>query len=191
MKTVTQQWFGEHFNQLHPDLQVLHTHGGTLFGEVEVSYGAGLAFLIGKRFGKKLGLPKTAGVTELRVEISHTDDAMIWCRQFSNTPNAMTSLFSPQGMYPFGNWTETIGAITIDLGVEIRHGEWHWVQRAAKLMGVPIPKLLLPAVTASKFVSDNLYHFNVMLSHRGLGMLLQYSGALSLDTVKSSEARML
>ena len=184
MKTVAQQWFGEHFNKLHPELQALHTQGGILFGEVEVSYGAGLASLIGKRLGKKLGLPATAGVTDLRVEITHTDDAMIWSRQFGNAPNTMTSFFSPQGTYPSGSWTETTGAITIDLGIEIRSGEWHWVQRAAKLMGLPIPARLLPALTANKFVSDGRYHFNVMLSQRGLGVLVQYGGALSIDAGK-------
>ena len=51
-KNVTETWFGNNFLELHPKIQKLHSHGGTLTGEVNVEYGAGLGKMLGKRLGK-------------------------------------------------------------------------------------------------------------------------------------------
>lgn len=181
MATSTEKWFGDHFIELHPELQKLHSQGGVLVGEVEVSYGKGVASLIGKRLGKKLGLPSQAGPTSLRVEISHIENTMIWSRKFGDAPKPMISIFTPHGSYQTGHWTESTGAFSVDLTVEVLNAEWHWIQRETRLMNWPIPALLLPALIAKKAVSNNRYHFEVTLFKRGLGVLVQYKGALELD----------
>ncbi len=38
-----QKWFGESFNNLHPLLQQIHIHGGTLQGEIDIKLCKGLA----------------------------------------------------------------------------------------------------------------------------------------------------
>ena len=99
MKTITEKWFGDHFTELHPKLQKLHSEGGELNGEVRVEYGTGVAGLLGKRLGKKLGLPQQTESTSLRVVISHTDQEMNWSRQFGSASKPMVSVFKP-----VGNW---------------------------------------------------------------------------------------
>lgn len=179
MQTITEKWFGDHFTELHPKLQKLHTVGGVLSGEVKVEYGTGIAGLLGARLGKKLGLPPQTESTNLEVDISHTDQAMIWSRQFGGASKSMVSVFTPQGNYQSGHWSETTGGITIELAVEVQQGAWHWVQRATKIKNIAVPELLLPEVTAKKTIADDLYHFEVALQKRGLGLLIRYAGALA------------
>lgn len=38
-----QKWFGESFNNLHPLLQQIHIHGGTLQGEIDIKQCKGRA----------------------------------------------------------------------------------------------------------------------------------------------------
>ncbi len=41
--TSAKKWFGEYFTALHPLIQELHTHGGSLTGDVKIKFGSGLA----------------------------------------------------------------------------------------------------------------------------------------------------
>lgn len=176
---MVESWFGDHFADLHPKIQQLHTHGGTLSGEVNVEYGTGVGLLLGKRLGKKLGLPQKAGPTSLQVDISHTDTHMIWSRQFGASEKPMTSRFKPIGNYDDGFWTETTGNIEIQLGVMVQNGEWHWIQHSTKIANKSVPAFLIPVVSAKKYIQNDLYHFEVELVKRELGLLVRYSGALN------------
>lgn len=178
MHSVTQKWFGEYFYQLHPKIQQLHTQGGTLVGDVNVEYGSGIGRMIGQRLGRKLGLPPKSGPTSLQVDIAHTDESMIWSRQFGGSAKEMISVFTPTGNYSNGYWTETTGSITIELGVEVQSSEWHWIQRATKIHNLRLPAVLLPALKAKKTFVDDLYYFEVELVKREFGTLVRYHGAL-------------
>jgi len=180
VKSVTEKWFGDSFAQLHPQLQRLHAAGGTLSGDVLVEYGHGIAGLIGKRLGRKLGLPTNAGRTDFEVEISHTETSMIWSRRFASAEQSMTSVFTPYGTYPNGYWTETTGALELKLAAHVQEGGWHWIQRETSFRGRSLPAVVLPALAAHKTVCDGLYRFEVGLSGYGLGLLLGYKGELSL-----------
>jgi len=181
MKTITEKWFGDHFTKLHPKLQKLHSEGGELNGEVRVEYGTGVAGLLGKRLGKKLGLPQQTESTSLRVVISHTDQEMNWSRQFGSASKPMVSVFKPVGNYDSGYWTETTGGITIALSVAIQQGSWHWIQRTTKIKNITVPVLFLPELKAGKAIEDDSYRFEVALHKRGLGLLVRYAGALAED----------
>jgi len=178
MKTITEKWFGDHFTELHPRLQKLHTKGGVLSGEVDVEYGSGVAGLLGKRLGKKLGLPLQTESTSLQVDISHTDREMFWSRQFGSGSKPMISVFTPRGNYENGYWAETTGGITVELSVEVQQGAWHWIQRATRVKGLAVPAILLPELIAKKSIEGDLYRFEVALHKRGLGLLVRYGGAL-------------
>ena len=51
---IVRDWFDSDFSDLDPLLQKLHVVGGELTGNIDISYGSGLAGLIGKRLAKKL-----------------------------------------------------------------------------------------------------------------------------------------
>lgn len=175
------QWFGSDFARLHPLLQHLHLEGGVLAGEVELTYGRGLAGLIGRRLGRRLGLPEHPGRVSLRVEIRHDAQGLHWNRLFTGNQR-MNSLFVPHGRFPDGLWSETSGPVTLRLGVEIRDGGWYWRPRAMRLHGLPLPLWLLPRSHAYKQIVTTAqgprYRFAVSFSLPLLGQLLGYAGEL-------------
>jgi len=54
---IVKNWFEKDFEKLAPQLQELHIFGGKLTGDINVTYGRGIAGIIGKRLAKKLGIP--------------------------------------------------------------------------------------------------------------------------------------
>lgn len=176
MSDLVKNWFGEEFASLHPLIQRLHLHGGTLSGDIKLSYGAGVAGLVGKRLGAKLGLPPRDGMHALTVNISHENGQLVWSREFSH--GQMVSTFTPSGVFPDGYWLENTGSIELQLGVETKEGGWYWVQRQMLWMGLSVPRFLYPQTKAYKRIVEGKYEFGVALSYRFFGTFVEYSGLL-------------
>ena len=179
MSATVEKWFGSGFAELHPQLQRLHREGGTLAGAVDVSFGQGLAGVVGRRLASRMGVPTTAGAHHLRVDIHSQDGILHWGRTFDGA-NSFNSEFQPHGSHPSGYWLEQSGSLTLTLGVEVRNGGWHWLHRRTTLFGMPIPRALLPTTIASKEIVGDLYRFSVEVRATVLGKLLGYSGTLEL-----------
>ncbi len=175
--SVVSRWFGPAFDQLDPLLQDLHRHGGQLRGEVELSFGNGLAGFLGRRLARKFGLPTQPGSHRLIVDISHDPSTLYWDRCFDGDQR-VASVFQPVGHWPDGVWIERTGAIELHLGVEIVNGGWFWRLRSARLGRLPVPRWLLPRSDAGKTIVDGHYRFFVTFSLPVLGCLLRYGGDL-------------
>jgi len=180
MSNAVTHWFGQDFHTLHPLLQYLHRQGGELSGDVTVSYGTGLAGIIGKRIGKKLGIPQKSGRITFKVSINHSDEYLYWNRVFDNQM-PMNSIFQPIGHYPDGTWRETTGKVVLELGVKIVNGGWFWVQKKVSIAGISVPKWLMPNTTAYKTVEQGQYHFVVSISLPLLGKAVGYEGDLEIQ----------
>ncbi|WOB06869.1 DUF4166 domain-containing protein [Piscinibacter gummiphilus] len=178
METVVEEWFGEGFRELHPLLQGLHRSGGVLSGQVHVSFGAGLAVLVGKRLASRLGVPVTSGAHHLQVSIHGQAGCLHWARRF-NGLSEFVSEFKPVGHHPTGHWVEKSGSLSLELGVKVLAGGWHWEHRKTRLFGIPVPKALFPTTFASKSIESELYRFSVEVRAPALGKLLAYSGTLA------------
>lgn len=171
------RWFGARFDELHPLLRQLHRQGGVLSGEVELSFGAGLAGTLGRRLARRMGLPLDAGRHRLRVDISHNDSALIWSRRFDDD-RPMVSTFEPIGQWPQGFWREHTGPLDMRLTVDVIDGAWHWRALQARLGGIRLPLALLPDSRAFKRVEDGRYRFEVRFVLPLLGEALSYQGLL-------------
>jgi len=125
MDSMVSRWFGAEFERLHPLLQELHLHGGTLAGPVEITLGRGLAHPFGRAIARKLGVPLQPGPHTLRVEIGHLSDCLLWNRCFDSRQR-MDSTFRPAGAWPDGLWLERTGPVRLGLAVEVIDGDWHW-----------------------------------------------------------------
>lgn len=181
---AVEEWFGGDFAQLHPHLQRLHREGGILRGAVEVSFGQGVAGIIGRRLASRMSLPTAAGVHDLQVDIHSEAGLLHWGRTF-NGASRFDSKFQPVGRFPSGHWLEQSGNLTLALGVEVWDGGWHWQHRSTRLFGLPIPRAVLPTTIASKEIEGELYRFSVEVRAALLGKLLGYSG--TLESVSSAE----
>lgn len=177
MESVVSRWFGEGFQQLHPVLQGLHLHGGILAGPVEIELGHGLARPFGKAIARKLGIPLRPGSHELRVDISHRHDRLLWNRCFDGG-SRMDSTFRPIGAWPDGLWLEETGPVRLGLAVETIDGGWYWHCRKVWLYGIRLPRALFPQSIAYKRIEDGRYRFQVAFTMPVLGVVLAYGGLL-------------
>ncbi|WP_415882798.1 DUF4166 domain-containing protein [Neptuniibacter sp. QD34_54] len=173
---LVQTWFGDKFSELHPQLQQLHIQGGELKGLIDLTYGSGLAGIIGRRLAKKMGLP-TSGQHQLSVNISHKPDGLHWGRCF-NDQERVISIFKPVGSIEDGYWIEETGPITLHLTVDIKEDGWFWRCLKIKIKGVTVPTWLLPKTTAYKKIENGKYRFFVGFSLPILGSLVSYQGLL-------------
>lgn len=173
---LVKAWFGNKYENLHPQLQKLHLQGGTLTGEINLSYGQGIAGLIGRRLAKKMGLPKS-GNHQLTVIISHDHEGLHWGRRFNNQ-EVVESLFIPQGVIEDGYWIEKTGPLEMNLTVEIRNGGWHWQCLKVKFYGIPLPLWLIPKTIAYKYIENDKYRFHVEFVLPFIGSLVSYEGLL-------------
>lgn len=178
MGSVAEEWLGSQFAELHPLLQDLHRNPATLVGQVDVSFGGGLAGRIGRRLAARLGVPKVAGRYSFEVAIHGEGGVLHWERAF-NGQRAFRSEFRAVGRYPEGYWIERSGPFTLRLGVRVIAGGWHWVHKGTRLFGIPLPKALLPSTLASKSIEQGLYRFAVKVSAPVIGRLFEYSGRLA------------
>lgn len=179
MQNSVTEWFGENFIELDPLLQQLHQKGGVLSGQVNVTYGKGMAGFIGRRLASKLGLPSIPSKVDFSVTISHDKGSLHWDRQFND--QKMYSIFKPHGKYPSGCWQETTGVLMLELGVEIIDGGWYWKQKKVSCMDISLPQTLMPKTNAYKKVVNGKYFFYVGISLPLLGEVLSYSGDLSAN----------
>jgi hypothetical protein len=173
---LVKNWFDDEFNHLHPLLQQLHINGGKLAGDVDISYGKGLAGIIGARLAKKMNLPNK-GVHQLVVSISHDSEGLHWSRRF-NEGTLVESVFKPVGNIQQGYWVEITGPLTMKLTVDIINGGWYWRCLKINFLGLPIPLWLTPKANAYKMIENGQYRFYVEFSLPVIGSLVCYQGLL-------------
>jgi len=178
MSNLVSHWFGPSFKQLHPLLQQLHTHGGTLAGTVEIKIPSGFSGFIGRALAKKLSVPSNGINHDLVVSISHHPDGLHWDRCFDNGIR-MNSVFRPVGQWPQGHWVESTGPIKLFLTVDTKDGGWHWRSLKMKVRGMRLPMWLFPKSKAFKTIEDGKYRFYVGFSLPIVGTVLSYSGLLT------------
>jgi hypothetical protein len=171
-----EEWFGEKFATLHPLLQNLHLHGGTLSGEVNIQTGSGLGKLAAAAMARKFSIP-LGGLHAFKVHTLHRDDGLHWHRCFDGQTE-MHSLFMPVGTWVDGYWLESKGPIRMALTVDIVDGGWHWRCQKIWLHGVRTPLWLLPRTTAYKRIEGGRYRFEVAFALPLLGTVLSYGGLL-------------
>lgn len=173
---IVRNWFAERFEQLHPMIQQLHSTGGQLGGEVEIVYGRGIAGIIGARLARKMRFP-AAGRHQLKVSIAHEENGLLWSRAFDDQPPVL-SVFKPVGTVHDGCWLESTGPLSMKLTVEIIDGGWFWRCLAIRVLGLPVPRWLMPRTNAYKTIENGCYRFHVGFSLPLLGTLVRYQGLL-------------
>jgi len=180
VNTAVSTWFGPRFGELHPLLQALHLHGGTLRGVVEIRTGRGIAGWLGRRLARSLGIPVDQRHRGFTVSIQHDKDALNWIRHFDGGA-VMISRFEPIGAWPQGYWRERTGPMSLHLTVDVVDQGWEWRPLRASFRNVRIPLCLLPKSRAGKRIEDGKYVFLVEFSVPVIGKVLSYSGALEAE----------
>lgn len=117
-------------------------------------------------------LPASNADCPLSVTIEARPGGEIWTRHFAQ--HRMQSRLSMRD----GRLDERIGLTTLTFDLEARDDGIAWVLRGARALFVPLPLAWFAGTTASEYIADGRYWFDVRACMRGVGVLIQYRGWL-------------
>lgn len=172
------QILGSAFATLPPRLQELH--GGAAVrrwtGMAQVRRGGGwMARLI----GALVGFPKAAAQTPVTVAFSPEKDGERWTRDFGG------KVFSSVQTAGAGRHQhllmERFGIVSVALALVVEGDRLFLMPRKWSLLGMPMPRLLLPVGTSFETQEDGQFRFDVEISAPVAGLIVAYSGTLKPD----------
>jgi hypothetical protein len=163
---------GEAWDRLPAAIRALHGEGGAreIRGEARVERGRGLAG-VAARIG---GFPPPSDRVPLHVTFDARGGGEAWERRFGS--HRMAS-FQWQGSgRAEGLLCERMGPARIDMALVENAGRLEFVMRGWRVLGIPMPRLLGPALTSWEEASGDGVRFLVEIGHPLTGMIVRYSG---------------
>lgn len=165
------QALGADFARLPPAVRALRDHIGPRRwrGEAEVTRGRGL---VARIVAALFGFPP-AGISPVEVRLAPEGRGLVWERRFGRHG------FRSQVSAAPGRITERIGPFSFHLGLQLAEGRLEFPVTGGTLLGIPMPRVLLPRSEAAEWDEGGVFHFDVSLSlPLGLGPLVRYRGWL-------------
>ncbi len=179
MTPLYRKVLGASFEQLPEQLQKLHELNSSQIwrGTAEVRRGknplARIAALI-------IGLPAQNNNTPVTVTLSPENNGERWQRNFNGKVFSSFQL-AGTGRHE-GLLLERFGPMTIALELLIKNNRLYLIPRHWNLLGIPLPKILLPAGETFEEQRDGLFRFNVEMKAPLVGLIVSYKGALKQET---------
>lgn len=162
---------GPRFEQLPPTLRRLH-QPGTRFeaaGECRVQRGDNAA---ARLLADRLRLPRPAERVPLRFTIETRGGVEHWRRDFGG------QVFASRMWEEGGVLCERVGALTLRYDLELAQGVLHMALRGCGGLGLPLPRVLWPAIATAEREREGRYCFDVRAALPGLGLVVRYAGWL-------------
>ena len=163
---------GSEFYKLPPLVQKVHIGRNRLEGMVQVSRGNLLAQLICTVFR----FPKASEHCRLVVNCDHTDQVMLWHRNFDGLD--MVSHFRREGEYLI----ERLGPLVMYFKALAVDGCLRYDFRYTKLFGIRLPVWFSPRIDAQEYEEDGHYRFSVQVTMPVVGKVISYFGVMSVDS---------
>lgn len=169
---------GSAFATLPPRLQELH--GTTTVrrwkGHAEVRRGSGImARIVGAIFG----FPKAASKVPVTVILSPEEGAERWSRNFDG--KVFSSVQSRGTGRNEGLLMERFGVASFALAIVVKDGRLGLVPHRWSLLGIPMPRFLLPTGLSFETEESGEFCFDVEISAPLVGLIVAYKGTLRPD----------
>jgi predicted DCC family thiol-disulfide oxidoreductase YuxK len=167
-----QRVLGATFERLPPEIREMHQVDWirTAAGRAQVTRGQGL---VSRIVGWLVGFPAAADDVEVRVEFTARRGVETWTRTFAGRAFRSTQRAAGQGLL-----VERFGAFACALRVTAREEGLELAPIRAALLGIPLPRLLLPRIVATERVADGRFCFHVEIDLPFFGPLIRYRGWL-------------
>ncbi len=175
-----QRVLGAAFERLPPEIREMHQveRRRNAAGRAQVTRGRGLASRI---VGWLVGFPAAATDVEVRVVFTALHGVETWTRTFGGRAFRSTQKAAGQGIL-----VERFGAFACALRVTASEEELELAPIRAALLGLPLPRILLPRIVATERVVDGRFCFRVEIELPFFGPLICYRGWL--ERVSGCEA---
>jgi hypothetical protein len=161
---------GADFDLLASTVRRAHVGVIGLSGPARVMRGGACANLL----ANIMSLPAASDRIEMTVEGEHLADRMIWNRRFGD--RKFESCFQLR----HGRLIESLGPFRLQLRPEARDGRLVYVLERVTVFGLPVLRILAPALEAWEGERDGRYEFAVEVRLPFLGRLVRYEGLLDL-----------
>ncbi len=122
-------------------------------------------------------LPPAAASVPVRVKLAATPTQEHWVRHFGSSRFESTLRWDAAKQ----RLTEQFGPLRFQLGLTVdEHGALHWPVTRGWLLGIPLPRWLLPISISREDVDEaGRFRFDVRLQLRGIGLVAHYRGWLA------------
>ena len=162
---------GAAFDRLPPRVRALHDIQGrsVWHGRVDVERGTALICRLIAKIGR---LPPVGKDQPLTVTFTPQDGAELWHRAFG------TRVFASRQSLGRGTIHERVGPARLTLVPSVSSDGLNMSLAALHVLGIPIPRALLPKVATRERDADRRYHFEVDVHVPVLGRLIRYEGWL-------------
>ncbi|MCB1489565.1 MAG: DUF4166 domain-containing protein [Bauldia sp.] len=167
---------GSAFRALPPRLQELHGGATTRqwSGFAEVRCGRGIMALL---VGAFVGLPKAASKVPVTVTFSPENGAERWTRNFDG--KSFSSVQSAGAGRDEHLLVERFGIASFALALVVEREGLSFVPRRWSLLGLPMPRFLLPRGQSFETEKDGCFCFDIEISMPMIGVIAAYRGSLA------------
>jgi hypothetical protein len=166
---------GSAFGALPPRLQELHGSNAPRQwqGFAEVRRGRGVAAAL---IAALVGFPKTASRMPVTVTFSPKHGGENWVRSFDGTPfSSMQSAGTGKDRHLL---VERFGMASFSLALVLDDDRLLLIPRRWSLLGLPMPRFLLPTGASFETERDGQFCFDVKISMPLIGLIVAYRGSL-------------
>ena len=177
--TLFRETLGDTWARLPPTVRAAHYLSDHL-GLVGTGHVTGGSSLLARLVRKAFGFPSTTGVVPVRVDMHQDDGVETWRRDFGGQRFSST-LRAGRGRND-GLICEKFGAVTIALALVVDDGKLRFVPRKASIVGVPLPKFLLPGGDMYESAEDGQFRFYVEVNLPLAGHVVTYEGSLQPES---------
>lgn len=169
------QVLGDAFDQFPPQVQAIHddTRDRTWTGTARVQRGTGL---ISKALGSAFGFPAPSTQIPVSVQFTPLKDGEKWTRRFGD--QCFSSIQKPGTGRNDQLIAERFGPITVALALVQKDDKLFLIPRRWSLLGISLPKMLLPSGSSFETQVDGKFHFDVQISAPLIGLIVAYQGEL-------------
>lgn len=166
---------GSAFDALPPRVRELHDSASARqwTGSAEVRRGSGI---LARLVATLVGFPKAGTDVPLTVSFTPDSDAERWTRRFGDV--CFTSTQSPGSGRDQHLLVERFGPISVALALVLDGERLLLIPRRWSLLGIPMPRFLLPTGTSFETERDGRFCFDVTVSVPLVGLVVAYSGSL-------------
>jgi hypothetical protein len=161
---------GTDFDRLDPLLQAFHrTVPNQGRGQLAVERSR---WLVGRWLATMAGLPQTAERVAVDLNSTAIAGGERWVRSFNGKPLVTTQ------RHWRGLLLESGGPLTFGFRLVVEGGGLRFVQQRTWLLGIPLPRLLAPRVSAVVTPAAGGWHIDVRMAAPLIGPVIRYHGIM-------------
>lgn len=120
------------------------------------------------------GYPRARGTVPVTVSLTPTEDGAIWTREFG-THVTRSTLWTTADERVL---VERLGLFTLRMTLSARAQRLYVTVIGMSVLGLPVPRFLLPRGETFEYVENGRFHFDVSGVLPGIGLMIRYHGAL-------------